>query len=172
MLDPYLVRGLEYYTRTVFEVVSSSLGSQNSLCGGGRYDDLVESLGGAPTPAVGFAVGMERVLMVKKLQQPASDHEARSDVFVAAIGQTSLRGALRLLNRLRSAGISGLTDYEARPLKRQLEQANKLGCSLVLMVGERELQEGVVLIKDMASGEQVKLAEEACIQEVARRLHA
>ena len=170
VLDSSLVRGLDYYTKTAFEVTHPDLGSVNALGGGGRYDDLVESLGGIPTPAVGFAVGIDRILMVKKLQQSAPHPETRSDVFVAAVGETSLKEAFRLLNRLRSAGVSGVTDYEARPLKRQLEQANKWGCRLVLMVGERELQEGVVLLKEMASGEQVKVPQSSCIQEVARRL--
>jgi len=170
-LNLHLVRGLDYYTKTAFEVIHLSLGAQNALGGGGRYDDLVEALGGTPTPAVGFAVGVERILMVLKAQvETAGNTPVPPRVFVAALGQDSLREGFGILTKLRAAGVSSVTDYEARPLKRQLEQANKLGCGLVLIFGDVERDKRMVTLKDMASGEQTQVPKEQCIEWIQRRL--
>lgn len=172
-LDPSLVRGLDYYTKTAFEVIHPDLGgAQNALGGGGRYDDLVESLGGVSTPAVGFAVGMERVFMVlDKSRSQGTDETARGpEVFVAALGEASLREGIRLLTQLRQSGISGVTDYEGRSLRRQLEQANRLGCRLVLMLGDQEQAKGVVTLKEMSTGEQMEVPLESCVAELKKRL--
>ncbi len=173
VLDPTLVRGLDYYTKTAFEVVHRDLGAQSALGGGGRYDDLVESLGGSPTPAIGFAVGVERLLMVLKLQESAPESSlARPEVFVAPLGEASLKEGFGLLARLRLAEIPSIADYEGRPLRRQLEQANKSGCRLVVLLGDAERERNVVTLKDMISGEQLQVAEEACVEEIRRRLRS
>ncbi|MBR9974385.1 MAG: histidine--tRNA ligase [Bacteroidetes bacterium] len=152
-IDPRLVRGLDYYTMTAFEFVSTDLGSQDALGGGGRYDGLVEQLGGKPTPAVGFAAGVERLLMVMEKTQyqfPASapllylvgmDDVSRSWVFHKAI-------------ELRQAGVAAEIDYASRSVKAQMREANKLGCPFVAIIGEREIAETQAQIKDMRKGTQ------------------
>ncbi len=170
-LDSSLVRGLDYYTKTAFEVIHPGLGAQNALGGGGRYDDLVEALGGRPTPAIGFAVGVERILMaLKEKQEPLDSDAGGLDVFIASIGEESLSDGLKLLARLREAGISGMTDVEARPLKRQMEQANKLGCRFVLLLGESERAQGMVTFKEMESGQQEQVPQARCVELLKQRL--
>lgn len=169
--DQYLVRGLDYYTKTAFEVIHPGLGAQNALGGGGRYDDLVEALGGLPTPAVGFAVGLERILMaLEEKEAGSSELSPRPSVFVAPIGEASLSEGLKLLGALRAAGIPGVMDYEARPLKRQLEQANKLGCRVVLMLGDVERDKKIVLLKDMASGAQIEAPQDVWLETLQKIL--
>ncbi len=173
--DPHLVRGLDYYTRTAFEVVHGDLGSQNALGGGGRYDDLVEQLGGASVPAVGFAIGLERILMVQQAARAASS-AAREDslkVFVATVTAAQIPEGLKLVETLRSSGVSSVVNTEDRPLKRQFEQAAKLvasGC--VLILGEDEVAKGVVTRKDMATGKQDQLPRSVVVEELRRWLDA
>lgn len=171
VLDSSLVRGLDYYTKTTFEVTHPDLGAQNALGGGGRYDDLVESLGGTPTPAVGFAVGIERILMALGSQAAGADPPWDPPaVFVATFGGDSLEEGMKLLRELRKVQIPSIADYEGRPLKRQMEQANRFGCRFVLLLGEAERQKGVVALKDMTSGEQVELPRDRCVEEIQKKL--
>ncbi|NLB73635.1 MAG: histidine--tRNA ligase [Firmicutes bacterium] len=158
-LDPTIVRGLDYYTKTVFEVVHSGLGAQDALGGGGRYDGLAEELGGAPTPAVGFAAGIERAVQV--LQSAASE-EAQGDtcrisVFIAAMGAEAKLQAFRMTHALRKRGISTDIDYLDRSLRSQMKYADKLGAKKVVIIGEDELRGDYVIVRDMVTGEQTQV---------------
>ncbi|MBI3322735.1 MAG: histidine--tRNA ligase [Candidatus Omnitrophica bacterium] len=154
--DPHLVRGLDYYTRTAFEVVHGGLGAQNALGGGGRYDDLVQQMGGAAVPAIGWAVGLERVLMALEGAAPAPAANADGlRAFVATVSPAQIPEALALAESLRAAGIPCAVNLEDRPLKRQFEQAAKLvPQGFVLILGEDEVAKGIVMVKEMATGKQ------------------
>lgn len=161
VIEPYLVRGLDYYTRTAFEFVAPDLGAQNSVGGGGRYDGLVEVCGGHPTPGVGFAIGLERtLLLLEKTGKQMGAPAVAPLVFVATAG-TSEEEALHLLYRLRRAGIAADLDYAGRNLKGQLKHAARLGVRYVVIAGEEEMARGAVTLRDMqaARQEEVKLDE-------------
>jgi histidyl-tRNA synthetase len=148
-----LVRGLDYYTKTAFEVVSKQLGAQNAICGGGRYDNLVEELGGKSTPAVGFAVGLERVIEVMNklnLERPA----AGIDLFIVTLGDEARQVGVQLLARARTGGISADIDYLGKSLKAQLKAADRLKAAHVYIIGEDELKKKAGLLKNMATAEQ------------------
>ncbi len=164
--DPHLVRGLDYYTKTAFEVIHGGLGAQNALGGGGRYDDLVELMGGASTPAIGFAVGLERLLMAQEgIKAPAPlDHSLK--VFVATVTTTQVPQGLEVAEFLREVGVTCAANTEERPLKRQLEQAAKLGVSYVLILGEEEVAKGVVTLRNMATGQQVQVPQSQLAKEI------
>ena len=153
-LNPRLVRGLDYYTLTAFEVTSRHLGAQNAVGAGGRYDGLVELLGGPKTPAVGFAVGIERVsLMLPESVVPAPS----TPVYVAAFGPQGLPAGMRVLHELRSYGIAADTDYRAATLKAQLRQADRLGAVFVLIIGDDEATKGYALLRNMTTKQQEEL---------------
>ncbi|MDT8323856.1 MAG: histidine--tRNA ligase [Bacteroidota bacterium] len=152
-IDPRLVRGLDYYTMTAFEFVSTDLGSQDALGGGGRYDGLVTQLGGKDTPAVGFAAGMERLLMVME----KNDYTFPSDsplVYLVGMDEESRSWAFRQAVSLRHLGIPAELDYAARSVKAQMREANKLGTRYVVLVGESEMQSSTAQVKDMKEGTQ------------------
>jgi histidyl-tRNA synthetase len=154
-VDLNLVRGFDYYTKTAFEIVSPELGAQNVIGGGGRYDGLIEELGGPATPGIGFGIGTERCLLVLDqlgVQLPLDDE--RPVAFVAALGETAKPVAVKLLNDLRRAGIAAETDYAGRSLKSQMRQADKLGARFVCVLGDDEVAQGVVGLKPMGGGEQ------------------
>lgn len=157
-LTPRLVRGLDYYTRTVFEVVSGVVGAQDSLGGGGRYDDLVEELGGRPTPAAGFAAGMERILMAMDRQKIEMKSTSALDVFIAVLGEEALIEGMKLASSLRAEGISCRMDMMERTLKAQMRQADKAGARKVLIIGEDELYKGRAQLKDLTTGEQKQVS--------------
>ncbi len=150
-IDDRLVRGLEYYTKTAFEVINPRLGAQNALAGGGRYDGLIEMVGGSPTPAMGFAVGMERVMASLPL---APEESALHGIYVATIGQEAQRMGMGLLQDLRRRGVRGLMDLETRSLKGQMRQANKERVRYCLIVGEEELRRGQAMLRDMVKADQ------------------
>jgi len=150
-----LVRGLDYYTRTVFEVLSSGLGAQDALCGGGRYDDLVEELGGESTPAVGFAAGMERLLL--SLNDGGEVPRSRPDLFLISLGSAAQTASLQLIHRLRKLGLRCEMDYLGRSLRSQLREANRQGTPFALIIGERELESGEANLKDMRNGQEQKV---------------
>lgn len=150
VINTRLVRGLDYYTRTVFEFLSPHLGAQDALGGGGRYDGLVETLGGPPTPAVGFAAGMERILLATEgLDQPET---ASVDAYVATLGDAGRRVGVVLAERLRRVGLRVELDYMERSLRAQMRQANRLGAKSVLIIGDDEAAAGTVQLRDMESG--------------------
>ncbi len=157
VIDPHLVRGLDYYTRTVFELVSDDLGAQDALLGGGRYDSLVGMLGGPETPAVGFAGGMERLILV--LSDKDADRESkRIDLFLAALGEAGWELAIGLVNELRRAGLSVDVDYRRRSLRKQLMLANRLGARHLIVLGDDEATKQRARIKEMDSGEERDVA--------------
>lgn len=152
-IDPRLVRGLDYYTMTAFEFVSADLGSQDALGGGGRYDGLVDQLGGRHTPAVGFAAGVERLLMVLEKNGYAFPASAPL-VYLVGMDEQSRAWAFRTAVGLRSQGVATEIDYAGRSVKAQMREANKLGCPYVAIVGENELAEERAQVKDMRQGTQ------------------
>ncbi len=147
--DPYLVRGLDYYTRTAFELTSSDLGAQDALGGGGRYDLLVEELGGPATPAVGFAVGLERLLIVADALNLPLGGEKRLDVYIVTRGDEARKWALKHLRPLRDTGLSASMDLQARSMKAQMKEADREAARFVLLVGDDELASGSVTLRDM-----------------------
>ena len=151
-VDPRLVRGLDYYQRTVFEVVASGLGAQNAILGGGRYDGLVEALGGPSVPGIGFAIGMERLLAVVP---PDRGRKGTTDVVAVALGKEGWEGAVDLVRRLRRVGIRAVMPLRERPMGAQLKRADRLGARYALFIGANELASGQFGLKDLASGEQV-----------------
>jgi histidyl-tRNA synthetase len=153
-----LVRGLDYYTRTVFEIQPETEGGQSTICGGGRYDDLIEELGGKPTPAIGFATGIERVILNLKRQEIAVPELPRPRVFIAPIGGAARTEALKLAQRLRDTGIGVIVAAGERSLKAQLRQANSLGMSYTVIIGEDEIKAGTVALRDMKTSEQETLS--------------
>jgi len=154
-----LVRGLDYYTRTVFEIQPETGGSQSTICGGGRYDDLIEELGGKPTPAIGFAVGMERIILNLKKQKLSVPALPRPQVFLAHIGREAKEEALKLASVLRQAGTGLVVAIADRSLKAQLRQANALGVRYTLIIGEEELKAGTVVLRDMIDARQETVSE-------------
>jgi histidyl-tRNA synthetase len=161
-INDRLVRGLEYYTRTTFEVINPHLGAQNALAGGGRYDGLIEMMGGPPTPGIGFAVGLERVMA--SIPGDAEEQPALQGVYIATMGQDAHRSGMLLLQELRRRGVRGLIDHEARSLKGQMRQANKDRVRYCLILGEEELTQGRVTLRDMAKAEQQSLSLEGVIE--------
>jgi histidyl-tRNA synthetase len=149
-----LVRGLDYYTRTVFEIQPQGGGAQSTLAGGGRYDDLIEELGGKPTPALGFAAGMERIILNLKKQKIEAPPLPKPQVFIAYIGEAAKAEAVRLAASLRRGDIGVIAALGDKSLKAQLRQANNLGASYAVIIGEEELENGTVIVRDMASAEQ------------------
>lgn len=161
VVDPRLVRGFDYYTKTAFEFYSSELGAQNALGGGGRYDNLVQEIGGQPTPAIGFGLGIERLMITLESLGVELPIETGVRVFIATMGDAAHAAAVKLLYELRSKDISGDMDYTGRSLKAQMKMADKLGAKQVVIIGEDEIANGIATIRDMASSEQrtVPLAE-------------
>ena len=153
-LNHRLVRGLDYYTRTVFEVQPSRGGAQSALGGGGRYDDLIEELGGRPTPAVGFAAGMERVVLSLKQQKVPVSDLPRPRVFVAYLGEEAKLEAVKLAAVLRNDGVPAIMATGDRSLKAQLRQANSLNADYAAIIGEEEVKSQTVTLRNMITGEQ------------------
>lgn len=162
-LDSNLVRGLDYYTRTVFEITSSDLGSQNAICGGGRYDLLAEELGGQPTPAVGFASGIERLLMVMERQGLLTSEEERLHIFLIAMGEQAQSIISEWLYKLRDNGFKTDTDYLGRSIKAQMREANRQKARFVIILGEDELKNREFSVKLMDKNEQVAVPFEKLI---------
>ncbi|MFW6163918.1 MAG: histidine--tRNA ligase [Planctomycetota bacterium] len=154
--DPYLVRGFDYYTGTVFEITHGALGSQDAVCGGGRYDHLIADLGGPALGAVGWAMGVERILMALEAAEETVEPEPL-DLYLVTIGDAARAAAFGYLTALRRAGLAADTDYEGRSVKAQMRTANKLGAHFVTVIGEDELAAGTLTLKEMASGEETTL---------------
>jgi len=162
-VDPRIVRGLDYYQRTVFEVLSVDLGAQNAILGGGRYDGLVEELGGPAIPAFGFSIGMERLILLLPDEKVP---RRRFDLALIAVGAGAWKEALVLARRLRAQGLSCLAPTIDRPLGGQLRRADKLGARFALFIGEEELDAAGLSLKDLNSGEQERLTEAAVVSRV------
>jgi len=152
-LDTALVRGLDYYTRTTFEIISSKLGAQDALCGGGRYDKLAETLGGKQTPAVGFAAGLERILIA--MDEVDTDQKIQADkIYLIGLGDAVRPTMLKILGEARKAGLIMEFDSLRRSIKSQMREANKIGASLAIIIGDKELKDKSVQIKDLKNGQQ------------------
>ncbi|HHK67184.1 MAG TPA: histidine--tRNA ligase [Candidatus Acetothermia bacterium] len=170
-LDYRLVRGLDYYTRTVFELSSDALGAQDSLIGGGRYDGLIESLGGPPTPAIGFAGGMERLVLALQEDGKIRPEGEPLDLFIATLGDEASRAGLKLAEEIRSAGLSVDLDHRGRSFRKQLNLANRLGASSLLVLGDEELESKEGKLKDLSSGKEegVELISSGIIDRLRRK---
>lgn len=157
-VNPAIVRGLDYYTRTVFEFICSDLGSQSTVCGGGRYDGLVEEMGGKPTPGLGFGLGMDRLMLALETQKAEFPKEHKCEVYIASMGEEALRKALNLTELLRSSGVYAECDLCARGLKAQMKYSDKIGAKYTIVLGEDELKDGFAHIKNMENGTKTKIA--------------
>lgn len=158
-IDSNLVRGLDYYSRTTFEIISPSLGAQNAICGGGRYDKLVEMIGGKPTPGIGFASGIERI-MIALLDYPDSNSV---DIYVAGIGPKVRQTVFTLTDDLRQKKLSTECDLLRRSVKSQLREANKIGAKYAIIIGDKEFENKLVEVKNLENGSQEKIAIESVV---------
>jgi histidyl-tRNA synthetase len=161
--DPHLVRGLDYYTRTAFELISPDLGAQDALGGGGRYDLLVEEVGGQPTPAVGFAAGMERLLIACEELDIELAEPKSVDIYIVTIGDNARSWALKHFSQLRKAGISATMDYIGRSVKAQMKDADRENAKYSIIVGDNELQEEKFTLRNMKESEEQSLSFDAIL---------
>lgn len=168
IVDDRLVRGLDYYTRTTFEIQTSALGAQSAVCGGGRYDGLVKALGGPETPGIGFAIGLDRLVDIVGLSR--KQLEPAPDIFIAALGGIALDRAFDWMTLLCREGIRAEIDYNGRSLKSQMKLADRLGASRVLIVGENELAEGACQLRNMETKDQEAIAVDRIVEALKRRL--
>ena len=165
-VNPRMVRGLDYYTRTAFEVVAKGLGAQNTVAAGGRYDGLVHALGGPDIPGIGFAIGMERLLLIV----PEEHRGGPASVFIAALGNEQQQEAFRLRYQLNRAGVRAMMDYEGRSLKTQMRRADKFGARYVLILGEDELRAGKAILRDMVDGRQEEVPLPSIFAQLIKRV--
>ena len=156
-VNPKIVRGLDYYTKTVFEFVTTEIGAQGTVCGGGRYDGLIEQLGGQHVPALGFAMGIERLLIVMDKQNCDYLEPRRCDIYFATMGDEALEEAMELSKELREYGYFAEYDLMGRGLKAQMKYANKIGAAFTIVLGENELNEGKAKVKNMKNGEETEI---------------
>ena len=153
-VDPTIVRGLDYYNRTVFEFISNNIGAQGTVCGGGRYDGMTEQLGGASYPGIGFAMGLERIMLLleeKEIEKPVPD------IYIAAMGDRAKLYSAVLANRLINEGVSAEYDLMDRSLKAQMKYANKTGAKTTVVIGDNELDNGKAILKNMANGNSAEI---------------
>ncbi len=154
IVDNRLVRGLDYYTNTAFEIMASDIGAQSSIGGGGRYDGLIEEVGGPATPGIGYALGIERIIATMERQGLEFPAEGRLDVFIASLGDKAGQEAFKLVYDLRRDGLAAEIDLMGRSLKAQMKFANKFDTSYTVILGEEEIEKGAAVVRDMKSGEQ------------------
>ena len=163
-VNPTIVRGLDYYTRTVFEFVSGDIGAQSTVCGGGRYDGLMEQMGAPATPSLGFAMGIERLLLVLANQNKQIGENIPCDIYIAPMGEKAVVKAASLCNTLRKSGFRAQTDICGRGLKAQMRYANKIGARFSIVLGDNELESAVVRLKDMSAGEEKEISIDSIAQ--------
>lgn len=154
-VDPSIVRGLDYYTKTVFEFVSNTIGAQGTVCGGGRYDGLIESIGGNPTPAIGFAMGLERILLVMESMGTEFPKPETPDIYLVSMGQ--FMKVQKLCQELRSDGVAALCDLAERSLKVQMKNADRCGAKYSVVIGDDEAEKGKAQLKNMETGEKTEV---------------
>ena len=155
-IDPYIVRGLDYYTKTVFEITAKNENSNGTICGGGRYDGLVEELGGNSVPACGFALGMERLILTMEEQGIEAGTPQRPDIYIGHIGDDNSFFAQKLTMDLREKGISAERDHLSRSVKAQMKYANKLGAKYSIILGDDEISNKSANLKNMDEGTEEK----------------
>ncbi|MEX2585548.1 MAG: histidine--tRNA ligase, partial [Balneolaceae bacterium] len=165
-LDPLLVRGLDYYSRTAFEWTSPDLGSQDAIAGGGRYDGLIEEIGGPSTPAVGFAAGMERLLIACEELGIELGETVTPDLYLVTLGDDAREWAVTALKQIREGGISATTDYSGRSMKAQMKDANRENARYTLLVGSQELKDGAFTLRDMKQSEEEALSLDRIIEKL------
>lgn len=153
-VDPYIVRGLDYYVNTAFEFTTDKLGSQATVCGGGRYDGLVEQLGGNPTPGIGFGLGIERLILLMDAVNVDFPKHNPLQLFIVALGRDAKGKAARIISSLRQSGISAELDHIDRSIKAQMKYADKMNARYTAIIGESELLENKILLKNMSTSEQ------------------
>ncbi len=166
-VNPNLVRGLDYYNRTAFEVTSQNLGAQNAICGGGRYDTLVEELDGPSTPCFGFALGLERLVSLLPFDD-AKTLKKNPDIFIVCMGEEAKTTGFKIAHELRLKGFRVERDYEMGSMKSQMRKANKAQCRLTLILGENEIRSGKFVLKNMKTGEQIECPVEELATEIAK----
>jgi len=154
--DPRIVRGFDYYTGTVFEFISKDIGAQGTICGGGRYDGLVEELGGSPTPALGFGMGLERFLLALEAKGKILPYESETDIYLAPMGAEAAVKCVTLCRELRGQGIAAETDLCGRSVKAQMKYADKIGAKYTAVIGGDEIEKGTAKLRDMTTGETVE----------------
>ena len=169
-VNPLIVRGLDYYTKTAFEFVSTGIGAQSTVCGGGRYDHLIEEIGGPEVPGVGFGLGIERLLLLMEENGYVIPEPDRTDVFIAFMGDQAKREGLSILHRLRQAGVRGEMDTLARKVKGQFKYANHLHAKYTVMIGDEEIEKGIVQLKDMDAHAQQEVRLEDLIDTIRENL--
>ena len=156
-VNPKIVRGLDYYTKTVFEFVTTEIGAQGTVCGGGRYDGLIEQLGGQHTPALGFAMGIERLLIVMEKQGCDYLTPKKCDIYFATMGEPALEKAMEISKALREYGYFAEYDMMGRGLKAQMKYANKIGAAFTVVLGDNELENGTAKLKEMEKGTETEI---------------
>lgn len=156
-VNPTIVRGLDYYTRTVFEFVSSGIGAQGTVCGGGRYDGLIEEMGGKPTPACGFGLGIERLLLLMDAQNSEFPERKKCDLYIGSMGEKANLKAFTLATDLRNEGLSAQFDTVGRSVKAQMKYADKIGALYTVIIGDSELESGTVKLKNMSDGTETEI---------------
>ena len=157
-IDSRLVRGLDYYTKTAFEIQYTPLGAQSALAGGGRYDGLVEEIGGNPTPGIGFAAGIERILIALEKQNLIPTAQKNLEAFIVTAGSEAEIHGFKLLNELRQKNISATMDFAGRSMKAQMKQASKSGAKFALIIGEDEVSDRTVTVKNLDTSAQEKIS--------------
>lgn len=156
-VDAGIVRGLDYYTKTVFEFVSDNIGAQGTVCGGGRYDGLIKSIGGGDTQGIGFAIGIERLLLLMENTGVEIPNAKPVKIFIASIGENAVKKAFALTNELRLKGVKAECDHLNRSIKSQFKYADKIGAELVGVIGDSELEKGAVKVKKMSDGLELEI---------------
>ncbi|MGI9534882.1 MAG: histidine--tRNA ligase [Thermodesulfobacteriota bacterium] len=154
-INSRIVRGLDYYTETVFEFTTDLLGSQNAIAAGGRYNGLVEQMGGPPTPAVGFALGLERIIILHE-QLTGGGFEPHADIFIAWIGDNSFTEGFKVANEIRKSGKTVVIEHDQKSLKSQLKRADRLNAKFTIIIGEQEIENGTLIIRDMSESREIK----------------
>lgn len=157
MVNPTIVRGLDYYTKTVFEFVTDFIGAQGTVCGGGRYDGLIEELGGKHLPSLGFAMGIERLLMLMDKQGIEIPKPSTCDLYVAVMGEKASLKSFEIIKAVRSCGLIAETDIVGRGLRAQMKYADKIGAKFSMVLGDNEIEQGKAVIKNMSNGEQTEI---------------
>ena len=172
-LNKFMVRGLDYYCRTTFEFITKDLGSQSAVCAGGRYDGLVEQLGGPRNvPGIGFAMGIERLVLLLQQQEKEQTAEKGIDIFVAGLGENASDFAFPLVHTLRQNNITAAMDHEGRSLKSQMKQANKAGADWTLIIGDDELEQGQLVLRNMKTKEQQEIAVSSLVDDLLNTFKA
>lgn len=162
-INPKIVRGLDYYTKTVFEFISNSIGAQGTVAGGGRYDGLVDELGGQKTPSLGFAMGLERLMLLMEAQNAPFPDASAPDLFVVALGDKATLKAVEIVKDMRAEGFTALMDLNQRSVRAQMKYADKLGAKFNIVIGDNEVENGTAKLKNMNTGEETDIALETFV---------